>query len=207
MKKKLIIFAIFFVLFLLTTLFVYQNSALSLQEVKIISTVQDVLKEVTLSIAKFITYFGHEQNWFYAVVCATAILLICRKIKEAFIYIFALHFSTFIYSSIKDIILRPRPPIDMRLIEASNTSFPSGHSTTSMVTYGLLIYFVYKYVKNKILRNTLIALLSTLILLVGFSRVWVGVHFPTDVIGGFSLGICIICVFAIVNEVKLPFTK
>lgn len=207
MKKKLCIFTIFFVVFILTTLFVYQNSALSLQELKIIETVQTILKDIPLSIAKFITAFGHEQNWFYAVITALIILLICKKYKEAIFYIIAIRFSTFLYSFAKDIIARPRPPLDMRLIEVSNTSYPSGHSATSMVTYGLLIYFVYRYVKNKILRNTLIALLSILILLVGFSRVWVGVHFPTDVIGGFSLGICIICIFAIINEIKLPFTK
>lgn len=207
MKKKLCIFLIFCLIFLLTTLFVYQNSALSLQELKIIETVQTMLKDIPLSVAKFITSFGHEQNWRYALIAAIIVLLICKKYKATILYIIALPLSTFIYSFIKDIIARPRPPIEYRLIEVSNTSYPSGHSATSMVTYGFLIYFVYKYVKNKFLRNTLITLLSILILLVGFSRIWVGVHFPTDVIGGFSLGICIICIFAIINEIKLPFTK
>ena len=207
MKKKLCIFTIFFVIFILTTLFVYQNSALSLQELKIIDAVQTILKNVPLSIAKFITSFGHEQNWRYSLITAIIILLICKKYKETILYVIALPLSTFLYSFIKDIIARPRPPMDMRLIEVSNTSYPSGHSATSMVTYGLLIYFVCKYVKNKPLKVSLISLLSCLILLVGFSRVWVGVHFPTDVIGGFSLGICIICIFAIINETKLPFTK
>lgn len=207
MKKKLCIFIIFFVVFILTTLLVYQNSALSGKELLIINTVQSILKDMPLEIAKFITYFGHEQNWLIVVISAIIVLLACRKFKETILYIIAIHCSTFLYSFVKDIIARPRPPIEMRLIEVTNTSYPSGHSATSMVTYGLLIYFVCKYVKNKILRNILVALLSTLILLVGFSRVWVGVHFPTDVLGGFSIGICIICIFAIINEIKLPFTK
>lgn len=207
MKNKLIIFAIFFAIFLAVSFCVYQNSALSEKELLIISTIQNFLKDVPLEVAKFITYFGHEINWRIAVGIAIITLLILKKFKLAILYFLSLPCAEFAYSSIKTIIQRPRPPIDIRLIDAWNYSFPSGHSTMSMVTYGLLIYFVYKYVKNKPLKTSLISLLSCLILLVGFSRVWVGVHFPTDVIGGFSLGICIICIFAIINEIKLPFTK
>ncbi len=207
MKNKLITFAIFFAIFLAVSFCVYQNSALSEKELLINSTVQSLLKDVPLEVAKFITYFGHEINWKISVGIAIITLLVFKRFKEAILYFISLPFAEYVYSNIKAIIQRPRPPIEIRLIEAGNSSFPSGHSTMSMVTYGLLIYFVYKYVKNKPFKITLISLLSCLILLVGFSRVWVGVHFPTDVIGGFSLGICIICIFAIINEIKLPFTK
>lgn len=207
MKNKLIIFAIFLAIFLAVSFCVYQNSALSEKELLIISTIQNFLKDVPLEVAKFITYFGHEINWKISVGIAIITLLFFKKFKEAILYFISLPFAEFVYSNIKAIVQRPRPPIEIRLIEAGNSSFPSGHSTMSMVAYGLLIYFVCKYVKNKPLKISLISLLSCLILLVGFSRVWIGVHFPTDVIGGFSLGICIICIFAIINEIKLPFTK
>ena len=71
-----------------------------------------------------------------------------------------------------------------------------------MVLYGLLIYFVYKYVKNRILKIALISVLSILIIAIGFSRVWLGVHFPTDVIGGFALGICCLCLFIYIDKFK-----
>jgi undecaprenyl-diphosphatase len=186
---------------------VYQNSALSGKELLIINAVQSFLKDVPLEVAKFITHFGHEINWKIAILLAILFIFALKKIKFALLYFLSLPSAEFIYSSIKAVIERPRPPLEMRLIEAGNYSFPSGHSTMSMVAYGLLIYFIYKYVENKYLKITLISLLSLLILFVGFSRIWVGVHFPTDVIGGFSLGICIICIFSIINEIKLPFTK
>lgn len=207
MKKKLVIFTIFLTIFLAVSFCVYQNSALSEKEILINNAVQSFLKNIPLEVAKFITYFGHEINWRIAVSIAIISLLIFKKFKQAILYFISLFFADFAYSSIKMLIQRPRPPFEIRLIEAGNYSFPSGHSTMSMVTYGFLIYFVQKYVKNKFLRILLTSLLSILILLIGFSRIWVGVHFPTDVIGGFSLGICIICIFAILNEIKLPFTK
>ena len=207
MKNKIIVFTAFFAIFLTVSFCVYQNTTLSEKELLIINAVQSFLKNIPLEIARFITSFGHEMNWRISVGIAIITLFALKKFKLAILYFLSLPCAEFAYSSIKTIIQRPRPPIDIRLIDAWNYSFPSGHSTMSMVTYGLLIYFVYKYVKNKPLKTSLISLLSCLILLVGFSRVWVGVHFPTDVIGGFSLGICIICIFAIINEIKLPFTK
>ena len=70
-----------------------------------------------------------------------------------------------------------------------------------MVTYGLLIYFVHKYVQNRILKSILITVLSLLIVSIGFTRVWLGVHFPTDVIGGFALGLCIVFVCIWILEI------
>ena len=207
MKNKLKIFTLFLALFIIISLFVYQNNFLSQQEIKIINAVQSYLKNIPLDIAKFITYFGHERNWQIMVVIAITTLLLNKKFKELILYILAFPCVDFCFSFAKDIILRPRPPVNLHLITVGNTSYPSGHSSISMVTYGLLIYFVCKYVRNKILRITLVSLLSTLILLVGFSRVWIGVHFPTDVLGGYCLGICIVTIFAIINEIKITSKK
>ncbi len=207
MKKKLIVFTIFLAIFLTVSFFVYQNSALSEKELLIITAIQSLLKDIPLEVAKFITYFGHEIYWKITVGIAIILLLICRKFKVAILYCISIPFTEYLYSIIKGIIQRPRPPIELRFLDVGYYSFPSGHSTLSMITYGLLIYFVLKYVKNKLIKTTLITLLGLLIIFIGISRIWLGVHFPTDVIGGFSLGICIICIFAIINEIKLPFTK
>ncbi len=203
MKKQFVMFAIFFTVFFAVSLIVYQNSTLSEKELLIINSVQTFLKDVPLEVAKTITHFGHEIYWKIAVCSAILLLLAFKKYKLAILYFLSLPSADFIYSIIKSIIERPRPPLETRLIYAGNYSFPSGHSTMSMVAYGLLIYFVCKYVKNKALKITLIAFLSLLILAIGFTRIWLGVHFPTDVVGGFSLGLSIICMFAFINEIKI----
>lgn len=191
-KKTVSIFLISLLIFVGVSFLVYKNSAISDIEVNIIKFIQSSLKGIALSIPKTITYFGHEKYWLYTVIFVSGMLFAHKRFVSLAIFALSLPCSEYIYSFFKSLIERPRPPIDLRLIEVGKYSFPSGHSTLSMVTYGLLIYFVCKYVQNRILKGILITILSLLIISIGFTRVWLGVHFPTDVIGGFALGLCIV---------------
>lgn len=83
----------------------------------------------------------------------------------------------------KNIFVRPRPD-EFRVIDETGYSFPSGHSMASMAFYGYLIYIIHKNVKNKILKYILCTILSILILLIGLSRIYLGVHYTSDVIAG-----------------------
>ena len=83
---------------------------------------------------------------------------------------------------------RPRPDIPV-LREVSGLSFPSGHSMMSFTFYGLLIYIVWHEVQNKTLKWILISLLSLTILTIGATRVYLRVHYASDVLAGFSLGL------------------
>ena len=108
--------------------------------------------------------------------------------------------STILNFGIKNIVRRTRPE-GFRIIEESGYSFPSGHSMVSMAFYGLLIYLIYKKVDNKYLKNCLIILLSIIILLIGLSRIYLGVHYTSDVLAGFLLGISYLIVFvSVINE-------
>lgn len=193
-KKTVSIFLISLLIFISISFLVYKNSVISDIEVNIIKFIQSSLKGIALSIPKTITYFGHEKYWLYTVIFVSGMLFAHKRFISLIVFALSLPCSEYIYSFFKSLIERPRPPIDLRLIEIGKYSFPSGHSTLSMVTYGLLIYFVCKYVQNKILKSFLITLLTLLIISIGFTRVWLGVHFPTDVIGGFALGLCIVLI-------------
>ena len=96
--------------------------------------------------------------------------------------------SMLVMTLLKTCFHRHRPPGS--LVEGiTNYSFPSGHSFMSVAFYGLLIWLSVIYVKNNLLRLTIIAFLSLLILTIGFSRIYLRVHYATDVIAGFSLGL------------------
>lgn len=94
---------------------------------------------------------------------------------------------------LKHIFLRQRPD-NLRLIDESGYSFPSGHAMASTAFYGILIYIAYNHVSDKKKRNIICITLCLLILLIDISRVYVGVHYASDVLAGtcFSIAYLII---------------
>lgn len=96
---------------------------------------------------------------------------------------------------LKNIFERPRPN-SLRLIEEKGYSFPSGHAMASTAFYGLLIYIAYKKIENKKLRNTICAMLTILILIINTSRIYVGVHYVSDVIAGTCFSVAYLIVIA-----------
>lgn len=93
-----------------------------------------------------------------------------------------------IYKPMKHLFLRARPDVSLHLVEQGGYSFPSGHSVTSVVVYGLLIYLVRKHCKNDKLKNGLTVLFTVFAVGIGPSRIYVGVHWPTDVLCGWLIG-------------------
>lgn len=88
---------------------------------------------------------------------------------------------------LKSLFNRQRPLLP-HLVESSGLSFPSGHAMISISFYGLLIYLVWIEVKNKVVRSFLILFLLLIIYLIGFSRIYLRVHYASDVIAGFAVG-------------------
>lgn len=95
---------------------------------------------------------------------------------------------------LKLIVARERPNV-LRLVSEEGYSFPSGHAMVSMGFYGFLIYLTCANIKNKKIKYPLIVFLSILILLIGISRIYLGVHYATDIIGGFVIGIAYLIIF------------
>jgi len=95
---------------------------------------------------------------------------------------------------IKNIIQRPRP-VGHRLIDESGYSFPSGHSMVSMAFYGYFIYLINKNVKSKKTRILATIGLTCLIVSIGLSRIYLGVHYTSDVLGGFCIAVSYLMVY------------
>ena len=152
---------------------------------------EHIISEEVTPIAKVITEFGGA----IFLITLSIILLIVIKNKKIGILIWInLAISTIINQVLKNIIQRPRPT-EFRIINQNGYSFPSGHSMASMTFYGFLIYLIYKKVKNKYLKWTLISLLSILIILIGASRVYLGVHYTSDVIAGILISTSYLIMF------------
>ena len=89
---------------------------------------------------------------------------------------------------LKFIVQRPRPE-GYRLAVETSYSFPSGHSMISMAFYGLLIWMVWKYERDNILRHVWCCLFAFIIVMVGLSRIYLGVHYASDVLAGFCVSL------------------
>lgn len=88
----------------------------------------------------------------------------------------------------------------------STYSFPSGHATAAMALYGFLLYTIYKH-GHRPLKGFLIALLSVLILLIGLSRIYLGVHYLSDVLAGYAIGLAWILIGAKLHNRLLKFER
>lgn len=90
---------------------------------------------------------------------------------------------------LKHLVMRPRPPEELRLAVETSSSFPSGHSITAVAIYGFLVWMVLRYQSRGAWRNTLVVLGIALIVLIGLTRIYLGVHWTSDVLAGGSLGL------------------
>lgn len=109
-------------------------------------------------------------------------------------------FVTVINKTIKTLIARPRPDDTMWLVTEHGFSFPSGHSVTALAFYGLLIYLIHKNCKDKKKALVYSLLLGVLAISIGLSRIYLGVHYPTDVLGGWleaTFSLLLVCRFAL----------
>lgn len=156
---------------------------------KVISTL--LISDFITPIAKFVTNFGGAI--FLVVLTITLFILIKNK-KIGISILSNLVIITILNQLLKKILQRPRPT-EFRIVEETGYSFPSGHSMVSMAFYGYLIYLIYKYVKNKYLKWISIILLSILICSIGISRIYLGVHYTSDVLGGFFISISYLIIY------------
>ncbi len=150
-----------------------------------------LISDFATPIAKIITNFGGA----IFLIAITVILFILIKNKKIGVAITAnLVLVALLNQLLKNILQRPRPT-EYRIIQETGYSFPSGHSMASMAFYGYLIYLIYKYVENKNIKWILITLLSILICSIGISRIYLGVHYTSDVLGGFLISISYLVIY------------
>ena len=196
-KYKWIIIFLFLIIFIETMQEVYSNELMKrdILGYKFIS--KYLISDTVTPIAKFITWFGGVIG----IISVAIITTIAIKDNKVRICIWINLVTVALLNQIlKRIVQRPRPT-EYRIIEESGYSFPSGHSMASAAFYGFFIYLVFKRLNNKKIKLFLISMLGLLIILIGVSRIYLGVHYTSDVIAGFSISISYLTIFtSIAND-------
>ena len=134
----------------------------------------------------YFTYLGSAMVLFTLSIITIIFISKFRK-KDVLIYLGILYSAVLLNLVLKYMYQRPRPD-DFPLIHENSLSFPSGHAMNSFVFFAALSYFIFRETRN-IKIGLVVSVISLIIIgLIGISRVYLGVHYPSDVIGGFIAG-------------------
>ncbi|MBO4816441.1 MAG: phosphatase PAP2 family protein [Clostridia bacterium] len=139
----------------------------------------------------FISYLASALT---LIILSIAFIFLIKNKKYSKLIALNLALSFITNRILKFIIRRPRPE-RIQILTERGYSFPSGHAMVGFAYYGFLIYLVSKNIKNKKIKYPLMIFLSLLILFVGISRVYVGVHYVTDILGGYIFGFFYLVLF------------
>ncbi len=182
---------------------IFENEQLTLDMVVYRLVILNLRSEPLTVIMKVIT---NLSSAYVLIAIAIGTLLFIKNKKIGLCVTGNLVIATLLNQLLKYIIQRPRPE-GYRLIAESGYSFPSGHSMVSMAFYGLIIYLIWKMVKNKRIKYVACGILGFLIPMIGFSRIYLGVHYASDVIGGFAISIVYLLLFTNMTRSILQLEK
>ena len=199
-KKKSVIISLILASILLASFFAILILVVNKYNFKIDLFNAEIVKARTPFWNKFFEYFSIVGNFYFLLgLMIVLVTFIMFKYKQKFASMFvALSFAfvSVINFLIKNVVKRVRPEQFM-LFKEFSYSFPSWHAMLTCFVFGVLIYFALKYLKNKPLKITLIIIFSTIILLMGFARVYLGVHYLSDVLAGLMLGFAFVLLFVV----------
>lgn len=186
-NKKWIILNLFLLSIFLYLGFLVRNSSEGvLFDVSVLNFIHNSSNPVMLSIMKFISFIGSETFLFPTI----GIIIIYTFIKKKYFItkiLLANTLGSWILNYILKWVFQRTRPFDYALVTQGGLSYPSGHSMVTMSMYLAIAYLLSRN-KDKIKKRNIYIMASVFIILMGVSRMYLGVHWPTDIIGGYIMG-------------------
>lgn len=143
-----------------------------------------------IALFKAVTFFAQPATGVVLTAIVVIIAALRRRWRIAAFIATSVIGSTVLMKIIKTIVQRPRPTVD-RIIPESGFSFPSGHSVNAVAFYGALLVLAFFYLRRRWLKTLVMLALAAEIVLLPISRVYLGVHYPSDVTAGLLLGLVV----------------
>jgi len=183
-KKLLLAVALSLIIFLVWVVFIFGRNSFDQRVFELIAPHVTDSRTVFM---RFVSWLGKHSFLLPAIAILIGYFIIIKDKWMAIRSTVVLLSSVLLMSLLKRLIHRPRPPEP--LVEGiTNFSFPSGHAFMSVAFYGLLIWYASLYIHRKWLQRLVIAVLLLIIAGIGFSRIYLRVHYATDVIAGICIG-------------------
>lgn len=177
----------------LLTIFVLYMPGIREIDRGMLNGIRQMLTPIPGYIFAFVTEFGRANYMLWPQIAACSVLVSHGKYLKAFLLVFFTHAAYFLTGLLKDFVCRERPEI----CNYSGYSFPSNHASTTMCFYGICIYLILHYTRSEFWRYFLAIVFGIFIFLVALSRLWLGVHFPIDIIAGLFLGFLLVNLYII----------
>ncbi|MGG4102947.1 phosphatase PAP2 family protein [Paenibacillus lautus] len=154
-------------------------------DMAVITTVQAWEQPLITDIAIGLSFIGSIGPVIMLCLIVIAVLYwVLGHRVEILLLIVVVFGSSILNVLLKWVFQRARPDIH-RLIEITGYSYPSGHSMAAFSFYSVLAYLLWRHIDNRAGRGTLISISVVMILGIGLSRVYLGVHYPSDILGGY----------------------
>ncbi|MFY4775650.1 phosphatase PAP2 family protein [Metabacillus sp. RGM 3146] len=189
LSRAFLLSLLFAVLFGLMAYLVHKSLVHSFDQ-HVISFVQGFETPQITALMKFLSWIGSGT---IVLILAIISLLVFRKIlmhrSEVILYVSVVLGSAILNQILKSLFHRSRPSLH-RLANATGFSFPSGHSMEAVAFYGILAFILWRHTPTSWGRGLLIFFSTLMILGIGISRIYLGVHYPSDVLGGYLCSIC-----------------
>ncbi|GHH96813.1 phosphatase PAP2 family protein [Neobacillus kokaensis] len=151
----------------------------------IIAAVQGMESPGLTEVMKFFTFIGSTK--FVIILSVLLIFFLYKVLKhrlELILFIAAVMGTAIINQLLKQFFHRVRPDFH-RLIEIGGYSFPSGHAMSAFTVYVMISFLLWRHISTRIGRSILIIFSIIMILAIGISRIYLGVHYPSDIVGGY----------------------
>lgn len=187
--RKWVLFIISLTVFIFISLCVYFNLTSSF-DLTIYNFIISFKNEFLTNFFKFITLFGGE----YIILLITFSFLFIKN-KKFFLSLFIDMILIVLFNYFLKLIFLRERPIDLMIINETGYSYPSGHSMVAVSFYGFILFLIWKMNIKKVYKYLFSFVIVLLIILIGISRIYLGVHFPSDVIGGYSISLCYLIVY------------
>ncbi|ANS76181.1 hypothetical protein AWM70_17650 [Paenibacillus yonginensis] len=171
--------------------------ALSIRREWIVSFDQTIIQEVQGWETPGLTRFMEALSWIGTTKVVITIIVVIMLLlyfgfghrRELIFFVWVCLGACLLNIVIKSMFKRERPDLH-RIIEETGYSFPSGHSMVSFALYGSLAYLLWKHISSRAGRTALLVLNGSMIAGIGLSRIYLGVHYPSDVLGGYIASGC-----------------
>ncbi|WP_280232841.1 phosphatase PAP2 family protein [Nocardia cyriacigeorgica] len=171
------------------TWFVVVGDAERLVDVPIMDWVIAHRSDALTPAVEVVTHSGGTIAMWSAALLACAVLAWRRQWPELALVAVTGAGSAVLIPLLKSVVDRERPPMADRLVTVNSHSFPSGHSLGSVVVVGVIAFVVAVGLRRRGPRRIVVGAAATFVVLVGLSRVYLGVHWPTDVLAGWTIGL------------------